>query len=84
MDRAQRISEHVPVAGLTHNEAHFTELVVVAAGHHGSHRVIDHSHDVGVKVLQGFQTHTSKSKLHLRASHRCMLDVGMIIYQLYL
>lgn len=50
---------HIPLTGcaprtaLTHDEAHFTEVVVVAAGHHGSHRVIDHSHDVGVKVLQG-------------------------------
>lgn len=36
---------------LTHNEANFAEMIIVATGHHGSHRVVDHSHDVGVKVL---------------------------------
>lgn len=42
------------LTALTHDEAYFTEVVIIAAGHHGSHRVIDHSHDVSVKVLQGF------------------------------
>lgn len=48
---------------LTHNEAYFTVMIIVAAGHHGPHRVIDHSQDVNVKVLQGdgIQLDTLKS-----------------------
>lgn len=35
----------------TNDQANFTLLVVVAAGHHGPHRVIHHSHNVSVIVL---------------------------------
>lgn len=38
--------------GLTHNQANFTVMIIVATGHHGSHCVIDYSHNVKVKVLQ--------------------------------
>lgn len=39
---------------LTHNEANLTAMIVIAAGHHGSYRVIDHSNNVDVKVLQWY------------------------------
>lgn len=39
-------------AGLTDDEADFTVVIIVATRHHGSHRVIDHSHNINVKVLQ--------------------------------
>lgn len=35
----------------TNDQADFTLLVIVAAGHHGPHCVIHHSHNVGVIVL---------------------------------
>lgn len=38
-------------AELTNDEADLAEMIVVAARHHGSHRVVDHCHDVHVKVL---------------------------------
>ncbi len=37
---------------LTDDEADLTVMVIVSAGHHGAHRVIDHSHNVNVKVLR--------------------------------
>lgn len=36
---------------ITDDEADFTLLVVIATGHHGPHRVIHHSHDVGIIIL---------------------------------
>lgn len=35
----------------TNDQANFTLLVIVAAGHHGPHCVIHHSHNVSVIVL---------------------------------
>ena len=40
-------------AGVTNDEADFTLLVVIATGHHGPHRVVHHSHNVGIVVLEG-------------------------------
>lgn len=37
---------------LTHNEADLAVVVVVPAGHHGAHGVVDHGDDVDVKVLE--------------------------------
>lgn len=36
---------------LTHNETNFAVMIIIATGHHGSHCVIDHGHDISVKVL---------------------------------
>lgn len=67
---------YAALTALTHYEAHFTKVVVVATGHHGSHRVIDHSHDVNVKVLQRvYYKQTSKSRLIL---NECFTRVPQI------
>lgn len=41
-----------PLLQLTNNETNFTVVVIVATGHHGSHGVIHHGHNVNVKVLR--------------------------------
>lgn len=57
-DRESKIANS---STLTDNEANFAEMIIVATSHHGSHCVIDHSHNVSVKVLS-WHLHASSIK----------------------
>lgn len=47
---------------VTNNQADLATPVLVAAAHHGSHRVVHHSNRTDVIVLQG-ETETSEDKV---------------------
>ena len=51
---------------LTYNEAHLTEGVLVAAGHHGPHSVVHHGDHVQVKLLS---THGEWKYVNIDHSH---------------
>lgn len=56
---------------LTNDEANFTVVIVVAAGHHGPNGVVHHGHDVNVKVLRWWRGERSGQRGQNRPQGLC-------------
>lgn len=61
---------------LTHNEANFTVMIVVAAGHHGPDGVIHHGHDVNVEVLRWWRGEKLSQRGQNRPEHLLLSRCG--------
>lgn len=44
-------AKNKPGRTLTYDESNFTGGLLIGAGHHGAHRVVDHGYHIQVKLL---------------------------------